>query len=75
MQDEWKLIPAKFGYYWVDKGESKIQMLYLEPGKYYEENGHVEAWFCPGISRHRLYIGNFPKKWKWKYIELPKNEN
>lgn len=71
---EWKNNIDGFGYYWMlQNNKASPELVKLVPGKYYNDNGDIEAWSCPGISRYRLNINKNPKC-KWMKIEVPKHE-
>lgn len=71
---EWKDNIDGFGYYWMlQDGKSSPELVKLDPGKYYNENGSIEAWSCPGIKRYLFNINKKPKC-KWMKIEMPIHE-
>lgn len=71
---EWLKNPSDWGYYWVMRGRGYPEMVCVQPGPTYEQDGRsVEVWDCPGERRSRLDARRMPKNWQWQKITPPDN--
>ena len=72
---EWSKHPSGWGYHWLNRGRGYPEMVCVQPGPTYDQDGRsVEVWDCPGDRRSRLDARKMPKGWKWQKIPSPNDQ-